>query len=258
MELPPHKAFKPAGDHPVPKYRSVGSAAAPAGVVWRINPRHAIAAAALCWLLFAATCLLLLSGHAEALDQMGLLLWRQGPLLLPRGPIWLLEAVRDLTALGGVLLRNLFAVAAASLLIVLRRRREAWLLAATVVSGWLVEALLKLAVGRDRPMIVPHLTEAGGAGFPSGHSFNAALVYIALALAFAALTPRPRLRWTLILCAALLSLAIAFSRVWLGVHFPSDALAGWSGGAAWAFTAAALLDRPAAKAAAFVRQEPGV
>jgi len=258
MEQPPHNAFKPAGDHPVPKYRSATSAEVPGGVVWRISPRHAIAAAGLCWLLFATTCLLVLSGHAEPLDHAGLLLWRQGPLLMPRGPIWLLEAVRDLTALGGVLLRSLFVAGAVALLIVLRRRREAWLLAITVVSGWVVEALLKLAVGRDRPVIVPHLTEAGGASFPSGHSFNAALVYIALALAFAALTPRPRLRWMLILCAAVLSLAIAFSRVWLGVHFPSDALAGWSGGAAWAFTAAALLDRPAAKAAALVRQQPGV
>jgi len=98
-------------------------------------------------------------------------------------------------------------------------------------------------------MIVPHLTEAGGASFPSGHSFNAALVYVALALAFAALSARRVVRWGLIGGALALSMAIALSRVWLGVHFPSDAVAGWCAGAAWAFTAAALLDRPAAVAA---------
>ena len=253
-----HNDFKPAAQHPAPKYRSAGSAGAPGAVIWRINPRHALAAAALCWFVFAATSLLVLTGHAAPLDRAGLLFWREGPLLMPRGPIWLLEAARDLTALGGVLLRNLIALGAAVLFLILRRRREAMVLAGTIVSGWIVEGVLKLLVGRQRPVIVPHLTETGGASFPSGHSFNAALVYIALALAFAALTPRPRLRWTLIFCAAVLSMTIALSRVWLGVHFPSDALAGWSGGAAWAFTAVALLDRPARLVAAVRRQQPGV
>jgi undecaprenyl-diphosphatase len=118
-----------------------------------------------------------------------------------------------------------------------------------VIAGWAVEFALKGLVGRARPVIVPHLTEAGGASFPSGHSFNAALVYLALALAFGGPGAAPSVRRTLIGGAIALSLAIALSRVWLGVHFPSDALAGWLGGMAWAFTAAVLLDRPAQAAA---------
>jgi undecaprenyl-diphosphatase len=94
-------------------------------------------------------------------------------------------------------------------------------------------------------MIVPHLTEAGGQSFPSGHSFNSAVVYIAIALAFAAMSPRRSVRWTLIISAVVLSIAIALSRVWLGVHFPTDVAAGWLGGAGWAFLASALLHKPA-------------
>ena len=104
-------------------------------------------------------------------------------------------------------------------------------------------------VGRPRPQIVPHLTEAGGASFPSGHAFNSAVVYIAIALAFATLSARESVRLTIIGGAVLVSLVVAWSRVWLGVHFPTDVLAGWLGGAGWAFLAAALLQQPAAAAA---------
>ena len=85
----------------------------------------------------------------------------------------------------------------------------------------------------------------GQAELPQGHSFNAALVYLAMALALARFSPRRATRRALIGLALGGSLLIALSRVWLGVHFPSDAAAGWLGGAAWAFTAAALFDRPA-------------
>lgn len=178
------------------------------------------------------------------LDRAGLLFWRDDT-LAPRGSASLLEMVRDVTALGGVLLRNLFALGAVIGLLFLKLRREAALFALTVIGGWLVNAALKGLVGRDRPEIVPHLTEAGGHSFPSGHSFGAAVVYIAMALAFAALSPRISVRWTLIGAAMALSLAIAWSRVWLGVHWPSDVIAGWLGGAGWAFLASALLHRPA-------------
>jgi undecaprenyl-diphosphatase len=184
--------------------------------------------------------------RAAGFDALGLQLWRHGPgFATPYGPPWLLEAVRDYTALGGALLRNLFAVAAMVALLFLGLRREAVLFAATVIGSSIVEGLLKGLFGRARPTIVPHLTEAGGNSFPSGHSFNAAVVYIAMALAFAALSPRRSVRWTVVGSALALTLLIALSRVWLGVHFPTDAMAGWLGGAGWAFLASAVLYRPA-------------
>lgn len=213
---------------------------------WRVAPRHALFVSLLCWAGFAAVAALVMSGRGAAFDTAGLELWREAPALgIPHGPGWLLEAVRDFTALGGVLLRNLFSIAAFMALLFLRLRREAILLAGTVMGGWAVGFGLKVLIARPRPMIVPHLMVADGNSFPSGHSFNAAVVYIAIALAFAALTPRRSVRWTLIGCAFAISLLIALTRVWLGVHYPSDAIAGWLGGAGWALFAAAALYRPA-------------
>ena len=112
-------------------------------------------------------------------------------------------------------------------------------------------------IGRERPEIVPHLMEAGGASFPSGHSFNAAVIYIAIALAFATFSARQSVRVTIIATAILLSLAIAWSRVWLGVHFPTDVIAGWLGGAGWAFLATVLLHRPIKAVSASVSAHAG-
>jgi undecaprenyl-diphosphatase len=216
---------------------------------WRIDRSKALAVAALCWTGFALLAWLVTTGRVAGFDKPGLLFWRTGVGLVPKGPPFLLEAVRDLTSLGGVLLRNLIAIGAVAALLFLRLRREAVLLALTVIGAWLVEGAIKGLVGRPRPEIVPHLTEAGGASFPSGHAFNSAVVYIAIALAFATLSARESVRLTVIGAAIVLSLVVAWSRVWLGVHFPSDVLAGWLGGAGWAFLAAALLQRPADAAA---------
>lgn len=222
---------------------------------WRIDPRHALLAGLACWAGFAVIAWLVHGGHAAALDSAGLTLWRSGADLRPAGPPWVLEAVRDITALGGVVLRVLFSLAALVALFFLRLRREAMLLLATLLSGLLVELALKLLVGRPRPQIVPHLTEAGGMSFPSGHSFNAALGFIAVALAFATFSARRTVRWTIVGAAMAASLLVAWSRVWLGVHFPTDVIAGWLGGAGWAFLAAALL-YPPAKAAADASAPP--
>ena len=212
---------------------------------WRIDPRHALLASAVCWAGFALVVLAVLGGRSAEFDAAGLRLFRTGIDLQPRGAPWLAEAVRDYTALGGVLLRNLIAIGALIALLFLRLRREATLLALTIASGWMVNSAIKALVGRPRPEIVSHLTEAGGLSFPSGHSFNSAVVYIAIALVFAALSPRRTVRATIVAIAMALTLLVALSRVWLGVHYPSDAIAGWLGGAGWAFAASALLYRPA-------------
>ena len=211
---------------------------------WRIDARHAVAAAAVCWASFAAIVWLVTTGRSGSMDSLGLLFWRDMD-LRPIGPGLLLESVRDVTSLGGVLLRNLLALGAVVALLFLRLKREAVLLGLTVILGWLVAYGVKLLVGRPRPEIVPHLTEAGGASFPSGHSFNSAVVFIAIALAFVTMSTRQSVRLTIIGAAVLLSLVVAWSRVWLGVHFPSDVAAGWLGGAGWAFLATALLHRSA-------------
>lgn len=210
-----------------------------------INRRKLLVAAAVCWAGFAVMVWLVLTGRTTGFDSWGLLAARTGTDREFIGSSLMLEMVRDITALGGVLLRNMFALAAVAALLFLKLRREAVLLAVTVLSGWIANSVLKYLVGRERPQIVPHLMEAGGESFPSGHSFNAAVVYIAVALAFATLSKRHSVRYTLVLSAMVISALVAWSRVILGVHFPSDVVAGWLGGTAWAFTAAVLFYRPA-------------
>jgi undecaprenyl-diphosphatase len=200
---------------------------------------------------------LVTSGRAGWFDEPGLLAARTGEARAFAGSALMLEIVRDTTALGGVFLRNLFAIGAVVALLFLGLRREAMLFAMTVGLGWMVNTSAKYLVGRERPQIVPHLMEAGGESFPSGHSFNAAVVYIAMALAFAAISRRHSVRYTVIAAAMIVSAMVAWSRVLLGVHFPSDVVAGWLGGAGWAFLAAALLYSPARAAAEGVQVPAG-
>lgn len=214
-----------------------------------IDRRKALIAAAICWAGWALLVWLVTNGRTGSFDQWGLMSYRTGEELGPRGPELIFESVRDVTALGGVFLRNLFAIAAVVALLFLKLRREAVLYALTVASGWIANTAMKSLVGRERPQIVPHLTEAGGESFPSGHSFSAAVVYIGMAIAFAALSKRHSVRYTVIGFAMVLSAMVAWSRVMLGVHFPSDVAAGWLGGAGWAFLAAALFYAPAKAAA---------
>lgn len=214
-----------------------------------IDRHKALIAAGACWAGFAAMVWLVANGRTGGFDELGLTMFRQPGELATTWHPKVVEAIRDITAMGGVVLRNVFAIGAVVALLFLSLRREAVLFALTVSLGWLANTGLKQLVGRERPQIVPHLMEAGGQSFPSGHSFNAAVVYIAMAIAFAALSRRHSVRYLLIGSAMLLSALVAWSRVLLGVHFPSDVTAGWLGGAGWAFLAAALLYKPAKAAA---------
>ena len=214
-----------------------------------VSRPKALAVAAIFWAGWAAMIWAVLDRRTGPLDTAGLMWFRTGPDFAARGAGYVTEAIRDMTSLGGVFLSTLATLAAVVALLFLKLRREAVLFAATVFLGWMLNNAMKALIGRERPTLVPYLTEAGGMSFPSGHSFASAMVYIGMALAFASLSRRHSVRYTLVGAAMGLSALIAWSRVLLGVHFPSDVVAGWLGGAAWAFTAAALLYKPARAAA---------
>ncbi len=210
-----------------------------------ISRPKALVVSAVCWAGWGAMVWAVLHDHTGALDTNGLMWLRSGEDFGSLGSRHVHEAVRDMTALGGVLLSTLAATAAIVALLFLRLRREAVLFGLTVILGWMLNNAMKALIGRARPDIVPHLTEAGGMSFPSGHSFASAMIYVGMALAFASMSRRHSVRYTLIGAAMVISALIAWSRVLLGVHYPSDVVAGWLGGAGWAFLAAALLYRPA-------------
>ncbi len=167
-------------------------------------------------------------------DQVLLTFRNPGELGRPVGPAWLLECMLDITALGGATVITLVTVVVAGLLALKREYRLLGLVALTAVGGALLETSLKLFFGRPRPAIVPHLIQVHAQSFPSGHSMMSSAVYLSLAALLARRDPSPRTRAYILSIALGLVFLIGLSRVYLGVHYPTDVLGGWLLGCAWA------------------------
>lgn len=185
----------------------------------------------------------MLEGDTQALDRqllMGLRLTVDPA--TPIGPVWLREAMIDITALGGTTILTLTAVLAIAFMLLLGRYRHALFTGLATGGGAILGGLLKAMFARPRPEVVPHLVEVHSLSFPSGHSLNSAIVYLTLAILLARELAHWRLRIYVVTVAATLVLLIGFSRVYLGVHFPSDVLAGWSLGAGWALAMGIIAD----------------
>lgn len=183
-------------------------------------------------------------GETKAFDVAFLKSLRTpGDLAIPIGPHWLLSAMRDLTALGGVTVLALVAVLAVAFLLTRGRIRQALYTALAAGGGALFGTLLKSLFARPRPEVVPHLVEVTSLSFPSGHSMNSAIIYLTLAVMIARSFEERRARIFVIGVAALLVLTIGFTRLYLGVHYPTDVLAGWTVGAAWALAMGLIATR---------------
>jgi undecaprenyl-diphosphatase len=152
----------------------------------------------------------------------------------PVGPKWLEEMGRDLTALGGVAVLTLLTAVVIGYLVICRTYHAVWLVLAATVGGFVLSTLLKGWFDRPRPTLVPHLSYVTSASFPSGHSMLSAVLYLTLGTLLARLVEDRRLKVYVLLVAMLLSFLVGMSRVYLGVHYPTDVLAGWSAGLAWA------------------------
>ncbi len=150
------------------------------------------------------------------------------------GPPWLALSAIDLSALGGFTLLWLFGALVLSFLVFTRRRAEAAWLFASLAGASLLDASLKAVLHRARPMVVPHLTLVSNASFPSGHAMISAAIYLTIAAMLAEAQRTVAARVYLMSAATLIVLLIGCSRVFLGVHWPSDVLAGWCLGGLWA------------------------
>lgn len=177
-------------------------------------------------------------GDTKALDSRFLLLLRNPA--DPSDPIGspsLQEAMRDVTALGGVTVITLVTTVALVAFLIHRKLWHAGIFAVTVALAFVSSEGLKDLYGRPRPDLVPHGSYVYSASFPSGHSTLSATVYLTLAMLIASLEKQRGTKRMVFTLASLLVLSIGFSRVYLGVHWPSDVLAGWCLGAAWALAA---------------------
>jgi undecaprenyl-diphosphatase len=152
----------------------------------------------------------------------------------PIGPLWVEEMARDITSLGGTAVLTFITVAAVIYLLLIRMHGAAVLVIASVGGGMLLSTALKLAFDRTRPDLVPHAVHVYTASFPSGHAMLSAVTYLTLGALLARMQPDRRVKAYLLLVAVLVTLFVGISRIYLGVHWPTDVLAGWCLGAAWA------------------------
>jgi len=188
-----------------------------------------------------------LEGSTRNLDRDILLLLRaEDDPDTPLGPGWLQEIGRDLTALGGVAALTLATMATAGFFALSRRFGLCFYLLVAVGGGIVLSGVAKDIFERPRPDLVAHGSLVETTSFPSGHSMMAAVAYLTLGALIARTLPQRRLKTYVLSVAIVLTVLVGISRVYLGVHWPTDVLAGWLAGAAWAiicFAAARALAR---------------
>ena len=186
--------------------------------------------------------------HTGGFDRTVLLALRApGHPALPAGPRWLQECARDVTALGGFTVLTLISLVTIAILVMKRRRLQAAIFAITVLSAQALAEAIKAIAARPRPDIVTRFDLVYSSSFPSGHSTMAPVVYLTFAVILAAGEPRRDVRVLIFACAVGMTLAVGVSRVYLGVHWPTDVLAGWVLGGAIALVAMTALRLTARK-----------
>ena len=178
---------------------------------------------------------IVMAGGTRSIDETLLLMLRNdADLSDPIGPMWVEELMRDITALGGVGVLTFVTLLTLGFLLLEHKRKLALLILVAIGSGMLVSFSLKYGFTRPRPDLVPHGSYVYTSSFPSGHSMLSALVYFTLATLLAQVQNRKRVKAYLYTTAIILTVMIGISRVYLGVHWPTDVLAGWAAGTFWA------------------------
>lgn len=152
----------------------------------------------------------------------------------PIGPGWFEEMMRDFTALGGTGVLVMVTVTVAGYFLISKRRDMALIMVGSVATGMLLSQALKWGFARPRPELVPPLARVYTYSFPSGHAMLSAVTYLTLGVLLTRTQITRTAKAYLLAVAIGLTLIIGFSRIYLGVHWPTDVLAGWASGAAWA------------------------
>lgn len=188
--------------------------------------------------------------ETHGFDRSILIAMREpGDLSNPIGSERIEEMGRDLTALGGFTVLTGLTLASIGVALFLGKPRIAGIIAVAITGGMFLTSFAKRGFDRPRPDLVPHGVVVSNASFPSGHAMMSAIVYLTLGLLLARTQPLRPMRIYLIALSVLITMLVGISRVYLGVHWPTDVLAGWTLGAAWALVfwlVALRLDAPTA------------
>jgi undecaprenyl-diphosphatase len=185
--------------------------------------------------VFLAVAVVVAAGLLPALDE-GLLVMLRHPddPADALGPPWFEETAAEITALGGYPVLILVTGTVAAMLLLLHKPDAVLFLLMALLTGSAVSTLLKRVFDRARPELVEHLDPTHTASFPSAHAMISMLTWLTLAAVAARFVPRRAPRRFLLAAGFLLAILIGASRVYLGVHWPTDVLAGWALGVAWA------------------------
>lgn len=199
-----------------------------------IGMLHALFAGAALLLLFGLIAGEVADGETQRLDLAVLRAFRSAsdPTDLV-GPPWVEEMVRDVTALGSYAFVIIVVGASLGYLLLIRKYHLAALLIAAELGGMLISNLLKYGFDRPRPDI-DHAVRVFTPSFPSGHATLSAVTFLTLGALLARVSADRGGKVYFLAVAVFLTVIVGLSRVYLGVHYPSDVLAGWCIGSAWA------------------------
>jgi undecaprenyl-diphosphatase len=228
-------------------WRDLRSSAPVAGIFGRLAQLErltlvAMIVGAAALLAFAKLADAVLEGDTRAFDERLILALRvPGNLADPIGPRWVEEAMRDFTGLGSTGVLTVMVLAVTGFLFMTAKRHAAATVLLSVIGGVLLSQTLKWLFARPRPDLVPHGAEIYTASFPSGHSMMSAVVYLTLGALLARTQAGRGVKAYILTVCVLLTLLVGISRVYLGVHWPTDVLAGWMLGGLWALLCWSLM-----------------
>ena len=185
--------------------------------------------------LFLELAVEMLEGETRKFDERVLLAFRSpGDTIDPLGATWVEELARDVTGLGSVAVLAFLTLTSAGFLLLQRKWQLAIYLVCAVATGVIGSTLLKWGFDRPRPDLVAHGHAVYTSSFPSGHSMMSAVVFLTLGVLLATTQTKPVMQIYILSIAVLGTVAVGISRVYLGVHWPTDVLAGWLAGTGWA------------------------
>ncbi len=198
---------------------------------------------------------LIYTGATHEVDTYLLRITRDsGPEYQPLGSPKLQSIMRDITALGSGTVLTAFTLCIVLYHTLRREWKLAAFLAVTILLGWLTMEGLKLLFQRERPTVVPHLMVEKSLSLPSGHTMMSTAIFFLIAGVYSSRSRSRKVTWFAFTLASLLALTIGYTRIFLGVHHPSDVLAGWLLGLAWSLLALMLYRRFIAPEALSIEQ----